>query len=119
MQEITNATELKRAIEKLALQQLNEYPILKAEVIESSEKLKPINMIRDTLLEVVSTPVASISDSSKDLFKATIIYIVGIAIEKIFFGKSASPLMKLVGTIIEIVLINIIQRKAERNQLEE
>jgi hypothetical protein len=114
MPEITNATELKRAIEQLTLQQTNEYPVLKAEVIESSDKLKPINILKDTLLQVVSTP-----DLSQDLLKATIIYIAGIVIKKIFFGKSANPIMRLIGTIIELVLMNIMQKKSDRNQLEE
>lgn len=114
MQEITNAKELKQAIEQLALQQTNEYPILKAEVIEISDNLKPISIIKNTLLQIVSTP-----NQTADLLKATIIYIVGVVIEKIFFGKSANPLMKLIGTIIEIVFIKFMQKKTDWNQLEE
>lgn len=114
MQEIKNATELKKVIEQLALQQTNEYPALKAEVIETTEKLTPINIIRNTLLQIVSTP-----ELSKDLLKATLIYVVGVAIKKIFFGTAANPLLKLVGTIVEILFLNIINRKTYIHQIED
>ena len=114
MEKITNSANLKSMIMALENQQRTEYPVLKAELLEGGEKLKPINIIKNTLAQIISTP-----GLTKDLIKGTVLFIISTIFSKIFAKKLENPMIKLLGVVVEMVILNVIAKRLERRSLKE
>ncbi len=96
MQKITNITGLKSAIQQLEYKSINELALLKKELFNTCESLRPINIIKSTLKEFYSAP-----DLKATILKAVISITTGFVARKIFIGRSPSITTKLLGFIME------------------
>jgi hypothetical protein len=56
MEKITSVEELKKAILLLEIKQANEGALLKEQLMETYESLKPINLIKKSLSDLTSSP---------------------------------------------------------------
>jgi hypothetical protein len=96
MQEIKNVIELLDAIELLQTQRKEEEIDLKKEFSNLFEKLQPINIIQDTVNELVE--LKSLQTDVIDLGLGTA---TGFAIRKLIVGKAKNPITQILGRMIE------------------
>jgi hypothetical protein len=96
MQEIKNAIQLQDVIKLLQTQRKEEELVLKEEFSNLFEKLQPINIIQDTVNELVE--LKSIQTDVIDLGLGTA---TGYAIRKLIVGEAKNPITQILGRMIE------------------
>lgn len=108
MKLITTSAHLKLAIQELELQQANELILLKEQFNKTSESLKPINLIKSTFKNAVSSP-----DLKTDVFNTVIGLATGVVAKKLMIGKTINPFKKLLGIIVEMAVANKVAKNAD------
>lgn len=108
MKLITTSAHLKMAIQELELRQANELILLKEQFNKTSESLKPINLIKSTFKNAVSSP-----DLKTDVFNAVIGLATGVVAKKLMIGKTINPFKKLLGIIVEMTVANKVSKNAD------
>ena len=103
MENITTAAELKNAIQLLEVEQAIDARNLKDQFYITYESLKPVNLFRNTLFEVISTPnlVDNILGTAAGL-------VTGYLSKKIVIGASGNILRKLFGSVMQLGVTNIV-----------
>ena len=96
MQEIKNVIQLLDAIELLQTHRKEEEIDLKKEFSNLFEKLQPINIIQDTVNELVE--LKSLQTDVIDLGLGTA---TGYAIRKLIVGEAKNPITQILGRMIE------------------
>jgi hypothetical protein len=108
MQTITSSAELKNAIQLLEIEHDIKGRQLKDQLYITYESLKPINLLRSTLKEITS---------SRDLIDNISGTVMGMAggflSKKIFIGKSGSAFRKLIGSLLQFGITNLVSRNSE------
>jgi hypothetical protein len=108
MQNITSSKELRNAIQLMEEEQTIKGQLLKEQVFTTYESLKPINLIKNTLKDLSSSPylIENIAGS-----------VVGIATgyvsKKIVVGASANIFRKLFGTILQFGITNLVAQRSD------
>ena len=103
MQNINYTEELKKSIEILEDDQnLNRY-LLKEQFITTYESLKPVNLLKNTLNEVISSP-----DLMDNLLGTLVGLSTGYLSRKIVVGASGNVFRKLIGSVLQFGVTNII-----------
>lgn len=108
MQKITSIAELKSAIQELEYQQVNEWPVLKEQFLDTYENLKPINLIKNTLSDLTIGP-----DLKGDLLNITLSLAAGFISKKIAVGSTHNPLKQLLGTLLQMGVTSIVSKNAD------
>jgi hypothetical protein len=96
MTEIKNTLQLLEAIESLKIKQKLEEQELKEEFKALFEKIQPINVIRETVNDLVESK--SLQTDVIDLSVGTA---TGFAIRKLIVGETNKPIGQILGRIIE------------------
>jgi len=96
MKEIKNIIQLNEAIQVCEIQRKEEELELKEELTLLFEKMQPINIINDTVSELVASK--SLQTDVIDLSVGTA---VGFAVRKIIVGKTVNPIAQILGRMIE------------------
>ncbi|MHB8259610.1 MAG: hypothetical protein ACYDCN_00775 [Bacteroidia bacterium] len=108
MQNIKTASDLKAAIQQLEIKQANELVLLKEQFSTTYESLKPLNILKRQLKEVVSSPEV------KNSLLATLVGLAGGYIsKKVMVGGSKNPIKKIIGTLLELGVANIASKNPE------
>ena len=94
---------LNAQIASLQLKQENELLLLKQQMHLTYESLKPINLIKNTFKEMVSSP-----DFKSNIFKSALGLLTGYFSKKILVGSSHNPIKKVLGTVLEFAVANIV-----------
>ena len=105
---ITSRTDLKNAIQILEFEQAVKKELLKEHVYLIFENLKPVNLIRNTLSEVASSPYLM-----DDILGATVGLATGYVTKKIFVGRSGNLIRKLFGTILQFGVTNKVAQNSD------
>lgn len=105
MPNITSITELESAIQKLEAQQSIEWPILKGELFDTYESLKPINLIKNTITEITNVP-----NLKGEIMNTTLSLAAGYISKKIITGSTQNPLKQLLGTLLQIGVTSIVSK---------
>jgi hypothetical protein len=108
MEKITSVEELKKAILLLEIKQANEGALLKEQLMETYESLKPINLIKKSLSDLTSSP-----DFKGDLLGTTMSLVAGFLSKKAVVGSTSNPIKKVLGTILQIGVTNIVSKNSE------
>ena len=105
MQPITTSDDLKNAIQILEFDQQVREQQLKEHVYLAIESLKPVNLIRSTIHEITTSPylIENTLGTAAGL-------VTGYISKKIATGKSASTVRKLLGTILQFGVTNVVTR---------
>ena len=108
MQNITSIAELKNSILLLETEQSIKGQLLKDQMFLTYESLKPVNLIRHTLKEISSSPylIENISGSAMGLLS-------GFLSRKIFVGTSGNLLKKLLGSVLQFGVTNIVAQNSD------
>jgi len=96
MTEIKNTLQLLEAIESLKIKQKLEEQELKKEFTDLFEKIQPINVIRETVNELVESKSLQTDVIDLSLGTAT-----GFAIRKLIVGETKNPIGQILGRMIE------------------
>ena len=108
MQKPDASTSLKQLIlekeSEMELQQI----LLKAQFRLTFESLKPINIIKNTLKQVVTSPEIKTS-----IINSAIGFISGFVAKKLFVGGSNNPLKKMGGSMLGTLVANKTEANAE------
>jgi hypothetical protein len=108
MKNSTEVDELKNKIALLYLQQERDLLLLKEQFCNTCENLKPINLIKNTFKEVVASP--SIKNT---LVKNAIGLATGYLSKKLLIGSSHNPIKKVLGTVLEFVVANVVANSVD------
>ena len=108
MQNITSAAELKDAIQLLEAEQSIKGQLLREQLFLTYESLKPVNLLKNALKEISSTPylIDNISGTAMGLLG-------GFLSKKIFVGVSGNLIRKLFGSVLQIGVTNLVTQNSE------
>jgi uncharacterized membrane protein YeaQ/YmgE (transglycosylase-associated protein family) len=109
MEKIKSKSGIKNAIQRLELEQSAQLISLKTEFDITFERLKPINIIKDTLNETFSDRGIKSTVTSNFLGAAS-----GIIARKIILGKTNNPITGLIGALIENFVSNGVVKNSDK-----
>lgn len=108
MQKITSTKELKIAIQELEARQASEERELREQFHTTLESFKPINMLKHTFKEVVTSP-----DLGKGLLNTVIGLTTGFVGKKLLMGSTHNPIKKLLGIVLQFGISNVVANHPE------
>lgn len=108
MEKFDSTTHLKAMIRLKEAEQAAEGKLLLIEFRRASENLKPANIIRNTLKDMVATP-----EMKTTLINAAIGWATGFLAKKLMVGNSHNPLTKIGGALVETAVGNAAMNNAE------
>ncbi len=109
MGNITSSTELKIAIQQLEVEQTIEGQLLKEQFYIVHESLKPINLLRNTIHEIATSPhlIDSILGTAAGL-------VSGYLSRKIvMIGASGNLVRKLFGSVLQLGVTNVVSQNPD------
>lgn len=107
MKAISNVVLLNDEILLLESRQAYEFELMRQQFHITSESLKPVNLIASTLREVITLP-----ETGNKLIDNTIGIATGFITRKLLFGASASPVKKVIGTMLQFGISNLVYKNA-------
>jgi hypothetical protein len=99
---------LKELILLREAEKIIEGKLLKEHLHRTYESLRPINILKSSVKGIFSAP-----DLTTNLVNSAIGLTTGFAAKKVFAGKSANPLTKMAGFILEIVVAGAVTKNPE------
>ena len=108
MQPVTNRRELKNAIQLLEAEQAVKQQILKEQFYVTYESLKPVNLLRRTILDISTAP-----DIIDNLIGTSMGMASGYISKKLFVGSSESRFRKLFGMLVQYGIATTVKRNSE------
>jgi hypothetical protein len=108
MQNINSISELKTSIQLLEEEQAEKLLLLKEQFYLTYEGLKPVNLLKNTVNDIVSSPllVDNIISTATGL-------VTGYISKKVFVGASGGVIRKLLGSALQYGVTNIIAKHPE------
>lgn len=108
MQKTHPYIEIRQRIKILEAEKIEQGQILKADLYELYESLKPINLIKKTMKEISTSPylVDNLIDSSIGLAS-------GYVSKKLLIGKSDNVLKRIFGNILQFGIGNMVAQHPE------
>jgi len=103
MQNITNASELKKAIELLQAEQVVKGQLLKEQFYLISGNFKPLNILKGSISDLASSPYLF-----ENILGTTLGLTTGFLSRKIFIWASRGILRKLFGTVLQVGVTNLV-----------
>jgi hypothetical protein len=105
---ISTRSELKIAVEQLELRQAEDWPLLKNEFLSTCEKLKPLNILKNTFKEFTSS-----TDFKDDMLGAAMGVTAGLISKALIVGVSKNPIKNILGSLVQSGISNIVLRNTE------
>lgn len=109
MENITSTAELKNAIQRLEVERTIKGQILKEELLVTYESLKPVNILKNTLNDMTSSP-----HLMNNMLGTVIGLVTGYASKKIIVGNSDNLFRKTMGDILQFGVTNIVAQHSDR-----
>lgn len=109
MQKIKSITELNESILLLQIKQVQEGVLLKEQFINTCESLKPINLIKNTLNELTTSP-----DFKKGLLNTALGIATGYLSKKIIVGTTHNPIKQLFGMLLQMGVTNSVSKNGDK-----
>jgi hypothetical protein len=108
MENITNTIQLIEAIRILELKQKQEVLLLKEQFRLTYDHFKPVNLIKDTINNLITTP-----NLNKNILSTVLSIAAGYASKKIVIGENKNPIKQLLGSLLQMGVTNLVSSKAE------
>ena len=105
MKNITTAIDLNNAIQLLEAKQANEWMLLKEQTHVIYENMKPVNIIKKSMKELVTAP-----DFKGNIIDTTLSIAAGYLSKKVAVGNTHNPVTQLLGTLLQIGVTNIVSK---------
>ena len=108
MQNITSTVSLKNAIQILEADQVIKGQLFREQFYITYESLKPVNLVKNALHDISSSPYLIDNILSTSLGIAS-----GFLTNKIFIGKSGNLIRNLLGSILQFGVTNVVAQHPE------
>ena len=108
MESITNTQDLKLAIERMKLEQSDKEWLLREQFNLTFESLKPINLIKNALHDAIFSP--SVAENTLGTLAGLA---TGYISRKILVGGSSNILRKLLGSLLQFGVSNLVSQHPE------
>jgi len=108
MQNINSTTELKSAIILLESRKIQSKQILKEQFNVTINSFKPVNILKNTFNDIVTSP-----NLINNLLGATTLIATGYFSKRIAVGASVGIFRKLLGPLLEIGLVNFVAKNPD------
>jgi len=108
MENITSMDELKNSIELLEIEQAEKLRRLKEQSLLSIEIIKPMNLFKNAVKDIVTSPRLFDNMLDTGVGLAT-----GFITKKIFIGSSANIIRKLLGTVLQLGITEAATRNSD------
>lgn len=105
MENITSAAELKIAIQILEVEQEMKAQLLKEQFILAHDSIKPINLIKSTVNDIVSSPYLI-----DNILGGAIGLATGYLSKKIVVGASGNLIRKFLGVVLQFGVTNVVSQ---------
>lgn len=107
METITNAIELKEAIQQLESDKVEQGIVLKDVFFQSIIQINPINLLDEQL-----NHTSPFSLGGHSFIEKLVGVLSGFLIKKWITGKSGNPIRKVVGSIIQVLATTLISHQS-------
>ena len=107
MQKYTSISELKVAIQSLEIEQEIHRQLLIEQLHITAERLKPVNLIKSALKDIASSPLV------ENIMSTGVGLATGYISKKVVVGASGKLFRKLLGTVLQFGVTNIVVRHPE------
>jgi len=108
MKSITSSAELKDAIQQLEFETTIKGQLLKEQLLLTHESLKPVNLIKNALSEVASSPYLV-----DNILGASVALATGYISKKIIIAGSGNVIRKLFGSILQFGVTNVVAQHTD------
>lgn len=108
MQNITSTAGLKETIQLIEVEQAVKGQLLKEQFYLTYESLKPVNLLKSTLKDISSSPYLV-----DNLLGTALGLASGYLSKKIFIGSSGNSIRKLLGSILQFGVTNVVAQHPE------
>ncbi|MCX6188208.1 MAG: hypothetical protein NTW54_01125 [Bacteroidetes bacterium] len=109
MQNIKTAVDLRRAIEMLELKKAEQEVFLKERFKTTLQELNPLNSIQNTIKNFINSP-----DITTKVLNTAIGITTGIISKRMIFGGSKNPIVKILGSLMEIGVAGMVAKNPDR-----
>ncbi len=106
MQNISSVAELKYAIQLLEVDQANKEQLLREQFCYTYESLKPINIIKNTIKDISSSPYLI-----ENMVGSAIGLGTGFLSKKLIVGASGNIVRRIIGGIVEFGVTNLVSHQ--------
>lgn len=104
----TTIAELQESIVFLEAKQVADERLLKEQIAITFESIKPINLIKSSFKDFISSP-----DLKENLLRTVMSMAVGYLSKKATIGSTHNPLKKLLGTFLQLGVTNVVSNNSE------
>ena len=111
MAKLNSPSRLQETILELERKRIAEGKLLKVQLQDTVESLKPINLIKSTFIEATGSP-----ELKGNLVNTSVGLTIGFLSKVIFEGSSKSPFKKLIGSALLFGITNIVTRNPKTMQ---
>ena len=108
METISSAVSLRNAIQLLEAEQVASGIILKEQFLLTYESLKPVNILKNTLKEVATTPLLI-----NNIIGTTVGLATGYLTKKVVIGASGNIFRNLLGAVLQFGVTNVVSQHPE------
>lgn len=108
MKKITPIEQLQEQILLLEAKRVNDEALLKAEFKTTFESIKPINIIKNILDELIDLP-----DFKEDIVDTTLGLVTGYLSKKVVFGSTHSPIKQILGSLLQVGVTSLVTKNAD------
>ncbi len=108
MEKITTIEQLKKEIILLEIKQAHERALLNEQFQITYESLKPANLIKKTISDLVHTP-----DLKGGILSTVASIAAGYLSKKVVVGSSPGPVKSLLGSALQMLVTKFVSNKAE------
>jgi len=108
MKNVTSVNELKEAILLLEIKKSNEGRMLKERFHLTVESLQPVNLLKDKLNDIVTSP-----SLKHDIVNASLGLAVGYLSKKIAVGATHNPIKQLFGALLQVGVTSLVSKNAD------
>ena len=108
MKKSAESYSLDEAIQLLRIKQAQQLGLLRDQFRITYESLKPINLLKHTLKEAVSS-----TEIKKDVFNSVIGITTGYLTKAILIGASVSPVKKILGALLQFTVSTLVSKNPD------
>ena len=108
MKKSQESYQLDEAIILLRIKRAHELALLRDQFQITYESLKPINLLKHTFKEALSSP-----EIKKDMFNSVIGIATGYLSKAILIGASVSPVKKILGALFQFTVATLVSKNPD------
>ena len=108
MENLSASVTLKNAIQRLEVERAISGQLLKEQFYFTYENLKPVNILRNTVRDVITSP-----HLVDDILSMAVGLVTGFVSKKIVIGASGNLIRKLLGSITQLGITTVVSQHPE------